>query len=187
MLKTGRWVTLRAMIPRDVDEVLALERDIVAAGEGVVMTEDDFKDAAALRRNLVTACYRPLYSGVRMVARGEDGVAGTSAIQRLRPGLCRHVATLSAGVAPAYQGIGLGTLLVRRALDWVAEGGRDAPPVSRVELSVRADNPRAIALYERAGFAIEARRRGYVRTPDGRLIDDLIMVRSGHVDPADHA
>lgn len=166
------------MAPADVDDLLSLERAIAAAGDGVVMTPEDLQETAALRKNLVAASYRPLYSGVRLVALASGGVVGTASIQRLRPGLCRHVATLAAGVAPGLRDLGLGKALVARAIEWVESGAaRAPPPVSRVELSVRADNPRAIALYERFHFAVEARRRGYVRTPEGALIDDYIMVR----------
>ena len=44
-----------------------------------------------------------------------------------------------------------------------------------VELQVRADNPRAIALYRSHGFEHEGTRRALVRADDGRLVDDLVM------------
>jgi RimJ/RimL family protein N-acetyltransferase len=175
--RAGETVVVRTIAPSDADAVIALERAIVAARQGVVLTERDLEDEAALARTLVAAAYRDPRLGVRLVAEVAGHLAGSSAISRLRPGLLRHVASLSVGVHPRHQGRGVGRLLVERALAWTAGPGRADPPVSRVELSVRADNPRAIALYEALGFELEAIRRGYVRTPDGALVDDHVMVR----------
>ena len=59
--------------------------------------------------------------------------------------------------------------LMRRALDSARQGG-----LRRVELSVHADNARAIALYEKIGFVHEGRARDAVLI-DGRYIDSLNM------------
>jgi ribosomal protein S18 acetylase RimI-like enzyme len=53
-------------------------------------------------------------------------------------------------VAPAHQGIGLGTLLMRSAVHAAAEHGR-----RRVSLSVSASNRRALPIYLDAGFNVE--------------------------------
>lgn len=71
-------------------------------------------------------------------------------------------------VAPAYEGRGIGTALLRTLLEEAASrGARD------VLLEVRADNPRAQALYVRHGFEQIHTRRGYY--PGG--VDALIMRR----------
>ena len=52
----------------------------------------------------------------------------------------------------------------------VGPGGR----VHRVELEVYAFNPRARAVYERAGFVVEGRRRDALLF-DGRYVDAIVM------------
>ena len=59
-----------------------------------------------------------------------------------------------------------------------AEGGG---VVRKLNLRVRADNARAIALYERLGFAVEGRATRDVLI-DGEFHDCLVMGRA--VDPA---
>lgn len=54
---------------------------------------------------------------------------------------------LTLGVIPPYQGRGLGSLLMERAIAHAWHIG-----VRTVDLSVRVENPRAIGLYERYGF-----------------------------------
>ncbi|MFI6114738.1 GNAT family N-acetyltransferase [Kitasatospora sp. NPDC051164] len=59
------------------------------------------------------------------------------------------------GVHPALQSCGLGTLLIRAAEQRIRERG-----LTRSELAVEEDNPRARALYERLGYV------AYGREPD---------------------
>jgi ribosomal-protein-alanine N-acetyltransferase len=73
-------------------------------------------------------------------------------------------------VARDAQGQGLGAALLQELL---GEAERRRQP--RVLLEVRADNSRAIALYERFGFRRSAVRRGYYQ-PSGA--DALVMVRT---------
>ena len=48
----------------------------------------------------------------------------------------------------------------------------------RLLLEVAEDNHAARALYERKGFAVDGRRKGYYARPDGNMCDGLLMSRS---------
>ena len=65
------------------------------------------------------------------------------------------------------------TGLGRRLIEPTLEAAR-AFPLARVELAVRADNERAIALYRKVGFEVEGRRRRAMLV-DGVYYDDIIM------------
>lgn len=84
----------------------------------------------------------------------------------------RHAMMLGIGVHPDAQGRGVGAALMdalmRQADDWLG--------VLRIELTVFADNARAIRLYERFGFEHEGRLRGYALR-DGRYVDAFTMAR----------
>jgi ribosomal-protein-alanine N-acetyltransferase len=73
-------------------------------------------------------------------------------------------------VARKAQGAGLGSQLLQALLDEAQRRGH-----RRVLLEVRADNDRAITLYERFGFRRSGVRRGYYQ-PSGS--DALVMTRS---------
>jgi ribosomal-protein-alanine N-acetyltransferase len=101
-----------------------------------------------------------------LVAVDGDAVVGYA-------GLCDYpdeafVQTMA--VARSAQGQGLGARLLQALLDEATRRGQ-----RRVLLEVRADNTRAIALYERFGFRPSGVRRGYYQ-PSGR--DAVVMVRS---------
>ena len=80
-----------------------------------------------------------------------------------------HAGKLGMGIVSAYRGRGLG----RRLLEATLRAARDAG-IERVELSVHADNSRAIALYEKVGFVREGLARNSVRI-DGRYKDAIHM------------
>lgn len=74
------------------------------------------------------------------------------------------------GIAPAYQGQGLGQLLVWDLLHKAHQQG-----LERATLEVREGNQAALALYKRFKFQTVGRRRRYY--PDGE--DALILWRGG--------
>lgn len=73
------------------------------------------------------------------------------------------------GIIPDYRGQGLGRRLINVAL----ESARQENFV-RIELSVHADNGRAIALYQKIGFVTEGVLRRGVHI-DGRYVDTICM------------
>ena len=81
----------------------------------------------------------------------------------------REAHLLNLCVAPAAQGQGHGQRLLRRMLDLARWH-----EAQRVFLEVRPSNPRAIALYEHAGFNEIGRRRGYYPTARGR--EDAVVM-----------
>jgi ribosomal protein S18 acetylase RimI-like enzyme len=74
-----------------------------------------------------------------------------------RPTLA-HGGTLGIGVARDFRGRGIGTALLQETLERAKAAG-----LTRIELTVREDNLRAIALYEKLGFVREGLKRNAVR------------------------
>ena len=70
----------------------------------------------------------------------------------------QHCGTLGMGVHAQYRAQGIGERLLRACLDKAPRKG-----ITRVTLEVRADNERAIRLYQRVGFAREALMRHAMR------------------------
>lgn len=81
----------------------------------------------------------------------------------------QHCGSVGMGVLPAYRGQGIGRQLLSACLAKAKANG-----ITRVELEARADNERAIKLYERMGFQREALKRRGMRF-DGMYYDSVQM------------
>ena len=83
----------------------------------------------------------------------------------------RHCAYVVIGVRRSAAGAGIGTALMAELNAWAEQHG-----VHRLELTVMADNERAIALYRRSGYEIEGIRRDSLHI-EGSYVDELAMAR----------
>ena len=159
-------VRLRAFEPRDLDsflrclDVVARERRYLALTEGPTREQADAFLADASARGMVQ----------EVAVAGDEVVGWCDVIRKPYPGF-EHSGTLGMGLLPAWRGRGFGARLLDAALAGAAELG-----ITRVELEVFASNTRAIALYERRGFASEGVKRGG-RVLDGKSDDILCMAR----------
>jgi RimJ/RimL family protein N-acetyltransferase len=79
-------------------------------------------------------------------------------------------ATLGMGIVDGHRSAGLGTRLLTGVIDWARQQG-----AHKVVLEVWPHNTRAIGLYEKLGFVIEARHRRHWRRRDGSLWDSVMM------------
>jgi len=116
----------------------------------------------------------------KLVALDGERIVGSAGLHAAHSSLRRsHVRGLGIGIAREWQGRGLGRLLIGRLLDWADNWAA----VLRIELTVHADNGRAIDLYRRMGFIEEGRHRAYA-LKDGRYVDALFMARLHPAPPA---
>jgi putative acetyltransferase len=84
----------------------------------------------------------------------------------------RHVGQIGMAVRDDWQGKGVGTALLRAAID-LADKWLN---LTRLELEVYTDNAPAIRLYEKFGFSIEGTLVDFAFR-DGRFVDTYMMAR----------
>jgi L-phenylalanine/L-methionine N-acetyltransferase len=108
---------------------------------------------------------------IAIVACLAETIVGSADLRRFE-GRRSHVGEVGLGVHDDYGGRGIGSALLAALIDagerWLA--------LTRLQLTVFVDNRRAVALYERFGFAIEGTHRGYAFR-DGALVDAHSMAR----------
>lgn len=120
------------------------------------------KSAAFVRENIAQG-------NPHVVALAGGEVVGWCDICPIPRPVYAHGGVLGMGIVEEHRGKGIGEALMRAAL---AEARRRG--LTRVELTVRADNTRAIALYRRIGFVDEGVKRKAIRV-DGRYVDVVCM------------
>jgi putative acetyltransferase len=107
-----------------------------------------------------------------LVALIDGKVVGNIGLHREIPHRRSHAGSIGMAVHDAYAGRGVGTALMQAVVDLADRWWN----IKRLELSVYADNPRAIALYERFGFEREGLHKAYAWR-DREYVDSLAMAR----------
>ena len=106
-----------------------------------------------------------------LVAVVDGKVVGLSGLH-VGQGRRRHVGQVGLTVHDAYVERGIGTALLRAAVDFAVNW----LGLSRLELEVYVDNAAAIHVYAKQGFVIEGTKRGYALR-DGEYVDAHVMAR----------
>ena len=157
-------ITIRALEPEDIPDLTEAwnQRNAYAGTLQLPYTSVDAwrRRSAAAPANLT-----------RLVAVIGGKVVGCIGLDRFE-NRRSHAAQFGIAVHDAYAGRGAGTALIGAVLD-LADNWLQ---LKRIELSVYADNARAIALYERFGFEREGRYRAYAWR-DGAYVDSISMAR----------
>jgi ribosomal protein S18 acetylase RimI-like enzyme len=165
---------VRAAEPCDELGLHAIDLAVARDGRGVLVSFGDVKARGPNAGPFIAQTLDPATRDdcVLFVAESAGEVVADANVQRIRTTFTRHVGIFGIEVHPSAQRRGIGRALLRACVDWSRAHG-----IERLELYVRADNTRAIALYESEGFVLESRRTRFTRLPDGSYVDDLGYVR----------
>ncbi|MCO4635254.1 acetyltransferase, GNAT family [Streptococcus infantarius subsp. infantarius] len=108
-----------------------------------------------------------------LVVRVGKELAGVLNVSSTSSPQTNHIGDIFIAVQEKYWGYGLGSLLMEVALDWACH----TPVIRRLELTVQDRNSRAVHLYEKFGFKIEATKECGAKTKDGEFLDVYLMSR----------
>ena len=127
-----------------------------------------FPSAESWRKRLS----EPSESTYQLVACVDGEVVGEISLWTRSSPRIRHTASFGMAVRDDWQGKGVGSILLKAALDladnWLG--------VTRVDLQVYTDNEAGVALYRKFGFEIEGTHRRDVFR-DGVYVDTYSMAR----------
>lgn len=171
-LKDGRILTVRGAFKEDAAAMLSFlrrildETDFMArTGEEMTLTveeEEAFLQNAADQENQLM-----------LVALHEGDIAGCCNFAPVQNRIkTRHRATMGISVLSAFSSQGLGRFLLTEALRMAKQAG-----FMQMELGVYHDNARALRLYRRLGFAVCGRLPRAFQTREGKLHDEILMVK----------
>ena len=122
-------------------KIIGGETDNLSFGpEGVPLSVDSEQDY--LRAQCGSA------DNAQYLARVDGEIIGTASLNR-KPGRMRHRGVFGISLKKAWWGCGAATVLAEGVLDFARKAG-----IEQVNLEVRSDNRRAIALYEKLGYQV---------------------------------
>lgn len=166
-LKDGRVATVRLALPGDAAAITEFV-NVVGAEKRFTLRE---RATWTLEEERATLAAADGSASAFFLAEVDGRLAGLLNIDRGRWPKNEHVAELGMACHPGTRRLGIGTALLRRAIDWARSVG-----IRKVTLEVFSSNTGAIALYQGMGFEEEARRRDEFLV-EGRFVDGVLMAR----------
>ena len=161
---------MRRAEPGDAQGLKDLGDAVGQEPQGWLVTTNGWRDVADERRYL--RAIRRYPNAAVFVAEEGGEIVGRLSIARDQHPASRHVADLGLMVAASHRRQGVGTELLRAAVDWARRSG-----VRKLELHVFPWNTGAIALYEKFGFEREGYRKGHYRR-GSEYVDAVLMAYS---------
>ena len=159
-------ITVRRAEPSDAAPLVELATAVSTEPEGW-MIWNEWRSAGEERRYLRAVRRHP--DAAVLVAELDGRIVGRLSLARDQHPASHHVADLGLMVDGAFRRRGIGTALLKEAVDWSRRAG-----VRKIELHVFPWNEGAIALYEAVGFRREGyRARHYLR--DDGYADAILM------------
>ena len=109
--------------------------------------------------------------GFMLVVENEGKIIGLLSLQLSPREKFKHQGMFGMSIQEAFTGKGIGSLLIKRMLDWAKEQGT----IEKISLEVFSNNKRAIHLYTKNGFKEEGRRVRQAKLRPGEYVDDILM------------
>jgi len=166
--KNGRPLLLREAEDNDAGDVLAYVNQVCRETDYLTFGPGEFTMTLKQEQDYLAQC-QASETCLYLLGLLEDEIVGSLTFQAGRRPRVRHVGEFGISVRQACWGLGIASALIDALVAWAREGA-----VIKIDLRVRADNTRAIALYEHKGFVVEGRLRNEICV-DGVYYDHLCM------------
>src|SRR2546428_11133457 len=160
LLKDGRRIILTLYLPEDKEALVSMYANM--SPEAIKWGLPPY-DRARIER-----WTSDLTNKIILIARLEERIVGHLQIFRMLDERRKGVTELFIYVHQDFQNLGLGTMMMKRAIELAKERG-----VHRIGLTVAADNHMAIKVYEKVGFKKEGIARETFYGDDHRYHDEV--------------
>lgn len=162
-------VTYRNPMPEEAEKIVAFYNRMGGESTFLSFVEDEYPLSVKEEEDYIRSLEGNA-NNVMFLALDGDEIVGLSTITSTHKIKSRHEGELGIVVAKKYHGQGIGTKLIRMAIDWCK--GNDV--TTRIHLDVSADNLTAISIYLKLGFIMEGCLKNQTLI-DGIYYDTYVM------------
>jgi RimJ/RimL family protein N-acetyltransferase len=169
-IKTGETITVRSTSEKDAKNIYLYVDRAISETDFFIMQPGERKFSVDKERKFIERILdNPGWVGILAELDGE--VAGYLYIDNDSRKRVSHVGNLHMSVASKYRRLGIGSILLDKAVDWA----KDNPGLEKICLSVFSTNEIAVRLYKKNGFKEEALRKKQYKIAEGSYVDEIIM------------
>jgi RimJ/RimL family protein N-acetyltransferase len=169
-LKNGKSVLIRHGVESDAAQLRECVIEYVRDGSGQLWEPGEFAPTVEFEREWIRGMLLDP-NELLLVAEREGRIIGNIDFHVGKRKRLAHSGEFGMSCMPAWRGVGLGSLLLGRLLEWA----RQNPAIEKVNLRVISGNAHGIALYRKHGFVEEGRKRREIRYSDGTYADEVLM------------
>ncbi|MBF8807608.1 MAG: GNAT family N-acetyltransferase [Enterococcus lacertideformus] len=148
----NRLLTMMQQVNKETD-FLIMDENILSLKPETLAIEIDY-----LRESI---------NNLLLIASTNTKIIGVISVKAEEQFRTAHVGEVGISVLKDYWGLGVGTMMLEEVLFWAKENG----VLFRLELDVQVRNERAVRLYQKMGFKIEAIMKRGARKEDGEFLD----------------
>lgn len=169
-LRDGRLVTLRQQSDETAQLYHAYLKVLTLESPWIGVQHHEVDDVEVLRKKISGINNSP--GGLTLGIFDQEGsMVGDLFYACPKREKTRHAAMLGLALLKAYRGLGLGRLIMERAISCA----RQDPQVLKIELGVFESNTAALGLYQSLGFETEGKLLKKFIQPDGSFHHEILM------------
>ncbi|EME3526592.1 N-acetyltransferase family protein [Enterococcus faecium] len=159
-------IILREAVPDDAKDILSMMEQVNSETEFLALDEAELLLPPETLSEELSYMYES-NNNLLLLAINEGTIVGTASVKADSQFRLSHVGEVGISILQEYWGMGLGTLMLEEIINWAKEMG----VLFRLELDVQVRNERAVHLYQKMGFQIEAVMLRGARTDLGEFLD----------------
>ncbi|EGP4714975.1 MULTISPECIES: GNAT family N-acetyltransferase [Enterococcus] len=159
-------IILREAVPDDAKDILSMMEQVNSETEFLALDEAELLLPPETLSEELSYMYES-NNNLLLLAINEGTIVGTASVKADSQFRLSHVGEVGISILQEYWGMGLGTLMLEEIINWAKEMG----VLFRLELDVQVRNERAVHLYQKMGFQIEAVMPRGTRTDLGEFLD----------------
>lgn len=165
-------LTIREVLPSDAKQLSKVMEQIGSETEFIIMDEHGLGlSVRHLAKEL--EWLRESNNNLLLVALDGDQIIGVSNVRADREERTEHIGEIGICLLKEYWHLGIGTYLLEETLLWA----ENSEVIRRLELRVQVRNERAVRLYKKMGFCVEAILQRGAKINDGVFVDVYLMSR----------
>jgi len=170
-LKDGRNLTLRSAEERDAQTMLDYIVKTAEETHFLIRYPEEISMDIEREKRIINDNLEAEDSVWFTVFDGDKAVGNCSISSHRNHIKLKHRCDFAIAIEQEYCGCGLGTLLMKKAIDKAKELGFE-----QMELGTYADNEKGLALYRKMGFQEMGKNFRAFKLKDGTYIDEINMV-----------
>ncbi|MFA6023645.1 MAG: GNAT family protein [Candidatus Gracilibacteria bacterium] len=150
VLKNGEKLSIREGKKSDASDLIKYLNQVAGESDFLTFTEGEFKMTKKGEEAFVEEAHKADNEIFLVAEIGKEivGVLNVNANSKKR---MKHIGTFGVSLKKAHWGKGIGALFIQTMLDWAKSNG----VTRKMNLSVMANNKRAMKLYKKFGFKKE--------------------------------